>query len=41
MSNVLDVYMNYLRNSIDAGWDEKLLHTVRGTGYVLRRGTER
>jgi DNA-binding response OmpR family regulator len=35
-SNVLEVYMNFLRRKIDAKSDRKLLHTVRGTGYVLR-----
>src|SRR5438874_2116020 len=35
-SNVLDVYMNFLRKKVDAGFDKKLLHTVRGVGYVLR-----
>lgn len=35
-SNVLEVYMNFLRKKIDAKTDRKLLHTVRGVGYVLR-----
>lgn len=35
-TNVIDVYVNYLRNKIDRGWDHKLIHTVRGTGYVLK-----
>jgi heavy metal response regulator len=35
MSNVIDVYVNYLRNKIDAGREPKLIHTVRGVGYVL------
>jgi DNA-binding response OmpR family regulator len=35
-TNVIDVYVNYLRNKIDRGRDRKLIHTVRGTGYVLR-----
>jgi DNA-binding response OmpR family regulator len=35
-SNVLEVYMNFLRKKIDQGFDKKLLHTVRGVGYVLR-----
>jgi len=34
-SNVIDVYMGYLRKKIDQGQDERLLHTVRGTGYRL------
>ena len=38
-SNVLEVYMNFLRKKIDQGFDRKLLHTVRGVGYVLREET--
>jgi two-component system, OmpR family, copper resistance phosphate regulon response regulator CusR len=35
-TNVVDVYVNYLRNKIDKGFDQKLLHTVVGMGYVLK-----
>lgn len=35
-SNVIDVYIRYLRKKIDDGQEKKLLHTVRGAGYVLR-----
>jgi two-component system, OmpR family, response regulator MprA len=35
-SNVLEVYMNFLRKKIDAKTERKLLHTVRGVGDVLR-----
>ena len=35
-TNVIDVYMNYLRKKIDSGFDTKLIHTVRGVGYVLK-----
>jgi heavy metal response regulator len=35
-TNVIDVYVNYLRNKIDRGRDRKLIHTVRGSGYVLK-----
>ena len=35
-SNVIDVYVNYLRNKVDKGFDQKLIHTVVGMGYVLR-----
>jgi len=35
-SNVVDVYVNYLRNKIDRNFEPKLLHTVRGIGYVLK-----
>ena len=37
-TNVIDVYMNYLRKKIDSGFDTKLIHTVRGVGYVLKEG---
>lgn len=40
-TNVIDVYVNYLRKKIDAGRDVKLLHTVRGAGYVLKAERER
>ncbi len=39
-SNVVDVYVRYLRNKIDRGFDTPLLHTVRGFGYVLRSDEE-
>lgn len=35
-SNVIDVYINYLRNKIDKGFDRQLIHTVRGSGYILK-----
>ena len=35
-SNVIDVYIRYLRRKIDAPFEKKLIHTVRGSGYVLR-----
>lgn len=35
-TNVVDVYISYLRKKIDGGHDKKLIHTVRGKGYVLR-----
>lgn len=35
-TNVIDVYVNYLRNKIDKGHQRKLIHTVRGSGYVLK-----
>jgi len=35
-TNVIDVYVNYLRKKIDAGERPKLIHTVRGVGYVLK-----
>ncbi len=35
-TNVIDVYINYLRKKIDAGRPQKLLHTVIGMGYMLK-----
>ncbi len=35
-SNLVEVYVNYLRKKVDAGHDVKLIQTVRGSGYVLR-----
>ena len=35
-SNVIDVYIRYLRKKIDDGRETKLIHTVRGAGYVLK-----
>ena len=35
-TNVIDVYVNYLRKKIDSGHDSKLIHTVRGVGYVMK-----
>jgi heavy metal response regulator len=35
-TNVIDVYVNYLRKKIDAGRERRLIHTLRGVGYVLK-----
>lgn len=35
-TNLVDVYIKRLREKIDAGFEPKLLHTVRGTGYVMK-----
>jgi two-component system response regulator MprA len=35
-SNVLDVYIRYLRQKLVVGDETQLIHTVRGVGYVLR-----
>ncbi len=35
-SNVVDIYIHYLRNKIDKGFDRKLIRTVRGMGYAIR-----
>jgi len=37
-TNLIDVYVNHLRSKIDSGFGIKLIHTVRGVGYVLREG---
>ena len=39
-TNVVDVYINYLRKKIDEGHTPKLIHTVRGVGYELRGPSE-
>jgi two-component system, OmpR family, copper resistance phosphate regulon response regulator CusR len=39
-SNVVDVYVNYLRNKIDKDFSPKLIHTVTGMGYIFREGEE-
>ena len=35
-TNVVDVYINYLRKKIDTNVNEKIIHTVIGMGYVLK-----
>jgi len=35
-SNVLEVYIRYLRQKLEAGQEPRLIHTVRGVGYVMR-----
>lgn len=35
-TNIIDVYINHLRNKIDGGRDKKLIHTVRGVGYMMK-----
>jgi heavy metal response regulator len=35
-TNVIDVYINYLRNKIDRGFSSRLIHTIRGVGYILK-----
>ena len=39
-TNVVDVYVNYLRKKIDSKEERKLIHTVRGVGYVMKVQTE-
>jgi DNA-binding response OmpR family regulator len=35
-TNIIEVYVNYLRNKVDKGFDRRLIHTVVGMGYVLK-----
>jgi len=35
-TNIIDVYVNYLRKKVDRDFEKKLIHTVRGIGYVLK-----
>jgi len=35
-TNVVDVYVNYLRKAIDEGFPKRLVHTVRGVGFILK-----
>jgi two-component system copper resistance phosphate regulon response regulator CusR len=37
MTNVVDVYINYLRKKVDEGAENKLIHTIRGVGYQFGR----
>jgi DNA-binding response OmpR family regulator len=39
LTNVIDVYINYLRNKIDRQFEPKLIHTVRGVGYMFKTPT--
>jgi heavy metal response regulator len=36
MTNVIDVYVNHLRNKIDLNSSQRLIHTIRGVGYMLK-----
>lgn len=35
-TNVVDVYINYLRNKIDKPYQNKLIHTIKGLGYIIK-----
>jgi DNA-binding response OmpR family regulator len=35
-TNIIDVYINYLRKKIDHGHEKKLINTIRGRGYILK-----
>jgi|SRR5690625_4891996 len=34
-TNVIDVYISYLRNKVDVGYKQKLIHTIKGRGYMI------
>ena len=36
MTNLVDVYVNYLRKKVDRDFEPKLIHTIRGVGYVMK-----
>jgi two-component system OmpR family response regulator len=36
LSNVIDVYIRYVRNKLSAGGEPDVIHTVRGSGYQLK-----
>ena len=38
-TNILDVYIRYIRNKIDNPYGTKLIHTIRGVGYILKEQT--
>ena len=37
ITNVIDVYVNYLRKKIDKDFEPKLIHTIRGIGYMMKK----
>jgi len=37
VTNVVDVYVNYLRRKIDKDFQPRLIHTIRGVGYIMKR----
>ena len=39
-TNVIDVYVNYLRNKIDKNYTKRLIHTMIGMGYILKSGED-
>ena len=36
LTNVIDVFVNYLRTKVDKGFPKPLIHTIRGSGYCLK-----
>ena len=39
LTNVIDVFINHLRRKPEAGGEPRIIHAVRGVGYVMRVGT--
>ncbi|RYZ25044.1 MAG: winged helix family transcriptional regulator, partial [Sphingobacteriales bacterium] len=39
-TNVVDVYVNYLRKKIDKDFSPKLIHTITGIGYIMQESEE-
>ena len=39
-TNIVDVHIKSLREKVDAGFESKLIHTVRGTGYIMKAGDD-
>ena len=39
-TNIVDVHIRSLREKVDAGFESKLIHTVRGTGYIMKTGDD-
>jgi heavy metal response regulator len=37
LTNVIDVYVNYLRKKVDRDYEPKLIHTIRGVGYTMKK----
>jgi DNA-binding response OmpR family regulator len=35
LSNVVNVYINHLRDKVDRGFEQKVIHTIRGVGYKI------
>jgi len=40
-TNIVDVYVNFLRKKIESVTSKRYIHTVRGTGYVLKEDDEK
>jgi two-component system copper resistance phosphate regulon response regulator CusR len=40
LTNIVDVYIRHLRSKVDDRWPQKLIHTVRGVGYMIDAGDQ-